>query len=239
MIYKILIIGHVMGDFYVQSDKMADEKKSNIAMLIRHCLIYVLSILATGMSVVIKEEWIKFMILLLVVGVLHIVIDYIKIRIENVIDNKSHVLAFVADQLIHITILIGTSKLLGLSGGPYSIFFGEYYYIGNYNHIIMIILGILICIKPASVFVGKVINSLKETSSNEEGDVRAGALIGILERLIVFVLGIMGQFGAIGFVIAAKSLARYKQLEDKSFAEKYIVGTLLSALIAILCSIIV
>ena len=90
-----------------------------------------------------------------------------------------------------------------------------------------------------SVFVSKVLSSLKEPSTNEEGDVRAGALIGILERLIVFVLGIMGQFGAIGFVIAAKSLARYKQLEDKSFAEKYIVGTLLSSLIAIICSVVV
>ena len=44
----------------------------------------------------------------------------------------------------------------------------------------------------------------------------------------------MGQLGAIGFVLAAKSLARFKQLDDRDFAEKYLVGTLLSVLIALL-----
>ena len=49
----------------------------------------------------------------------------------------------------------------------------------------------------------------------------------------------MGQFGAIGFVLTAKSLARYRQLETKSFDEKYLVGTLLSTFIAIVCVAIV
>ncbi len=38
---------------------------------------------------------------------------------------------------------------------------------------------------------------------------------------------------AIGFVLTAKSIARFKQLEDKDFAERYIVGTLLSVGIAL------
>ena len=37
------------------------------------------------------------------------------------------------------------------------------------------------------------------------------------------------------FVLTAKSVALYKQLEDKKFAEKYLVGTLFSATIAIAC----
>jgi hypothetical protein len=48
-------------------------------------------------------------------------------------------------------------------------------------------------------------------------------------------LGLNGQLGAIGFVLAAKSLARFNQLNDKSFAEKYLVGTLLSVVIALFC----
>jgi len=81
----------------------------------------------------------------------------------------------------------------------------------------------------------------KQTVENKEEDIKIGSWIGILEREIILLLGLMGQYGAIGFVLAAKSLARYKQLENKSFAEKYLVGTLLSALIAIasiaICSI--
>ena len=60
----------------------------------------------------------------------------------------------------------------------------------------------------------------------------------MLEREIILMLGLMGQFGAIGFVLTAKSLARFKQLENKSFAEKYLVGTLLSGGIAIVCIVV-
>lgn len=74
---------------------------------------------------------------------------------------------------------------------------------------------------------------LEVNSKTENEGVKIGSWIGILEREIILMLGLMGQFGAIGFVLAAKSLARFKQLENKSFAEKYLVGTLLSALIAI------
>ena len=45
-----------------------------------------------------------------------------------------------------------------------------------------------------------------------------------------------GQLGAVGFVVAAKSLARFKQLEDKDFAENYLVGTMLSFLFAMVCA---
>lgn len=42
----------------------------------------------------------------------------------------------------------------------------------------------------------------------------------------------------IGFIIAAKSLARFNQLCDKNFAEKYLVGTLSSVLIALVVVLI-
>jgi hypothetical protein len=38
----------------------------------------------------------------------------------------------------------------------------------------------------------------------------------------------------VGWIIAAKSLARFKQLEDREFAEYFLVGTLASFLLALL-----
>ena len=75
----------------------------------------------------------------------------------------------------------------------------------------------------------------KVSEKIEKEGAKIGSWIGILEREIILILGLMGQFGAIGFVLTAKSLARFKQLENKSFAEKYLVGTLLSAFISIVC----
>lgn len=55
-----------------------------------------------------------------------------------------------------------------------------------------------------------------------------GRVIGLLERLVMFVLVLLGEFSAIGFLIAAKAMARFKQLEEQNFAEYFLVGTLAS-----------
>lgn len=57
---------------------------------------------------------------------------------------------------------------------------------------------------------------------------QAGPWIGVLERLLVFQLAGAGQWSAIGWVLTAKSIARFKELEDRCFAEHYLVGTLAS-----------
>ena len=63
---------------------------------------------------------------------------------------------------------------------------------------------------------------------------RIGEAIGILERLVVVALVLTGSTAAIGFVIAAKTLARFRQLDDRAFAEYYLLGTLASVTIALL-----
>ncbi|MCX6640429.1 MAG: hypothetical protein NTW14_08120 [bacterium] len=69
----------------------------------------------------------------------------------------------------------------------------------------------------------------------ESGGVRgAGAIIGILERALVLTFVLINQYTAIGLVLTAKTIARYKELDDRQFAEYYLVGTLTSVLCAIL-----
>ena len=57
---------------------------------------------------------------------------------------------------------------------------------------------------------------------------RIGATIGVLERPLIVMFVLTGQLAAIGFVIAAKTLARFEQLDDRGFAEYYLLGTLAS-----------
>ena len=65
-------------------------------------------------------------------------------------------------------------------------------------------------------------------------EVTRGRAIGVLERAIALTLVLLGQYGALGLVVAAKSLARFKALEDRDFAEYFLIGTLASLLIALL-----
>jgi hypothetical protein len=64
-------------------------------------------------------------------------------------------------------------------------------------------------------------------------DVARGRAIGVLERAMGLTLVLIGQYGALGLVVAAKSLARFKALEDREFAEYFLVGTLASLLLAL------
>ena len=67
---------------------------------------------------------------------------------------------------------------------------------------------------------------------------RIGATIGALERLLIVVFVLVGAEAAVGFVIAAKTIARFKQLDDRGFAEYYLLGTLASVSVALASAII-
>lgn len=67
---------------------------------------------------------------------------------------------------------------------------------------------------------------------------RVGATIGILERILIVVFVLTGTDVAIGFVVAAKTLARFRLLDDRDFAEYYLLGTLASVSVAIVSALI-
>lgn len=63
---------------------------------------------------------------------------------------------------------------------------------------------------------------------DEEGAVGAGEVIGVLERLLAFVLILHQAPTAVAIGIAAKSAVRFPEFKDKEFAEYFLVGTLTS-----------
>ncbi len=67
---------------------------------------------------------------------------------------------------------------------------------------------------------------------------RVGATIGVLERILIVVFVLTGSEVAIGFVVAAKTLARFRQLDDREFAEYYLLGTLASVAVAIVTGLV-
>lgn len=60
-----------------------------------------------------------------------------------------------------------------------------------------------------------------------------GRVIGYLERAIVFVIIVAGTFESLGLVLVAKGIARFQQLQDRDFAEYFLIGTLLSMVAAL------
>ncbi|MBD8035041.1 MULTISPECIES: DUF3307 domain-containing protein [Solibacillus] len=63
---------------------------------------------------------------------------------------------------------------------------------------------------------------------------KAGMWIGILERNLILIFCLSNNLGGIGFLVAMKALTRFKQFDDKSFAEYYLIGTMLSVIFGVI-----
>ena len=241
MIYKILIIGHILGDFYFQTDRMAVDKKKSRSSLFEHCIICYLSLLFCGGLFVDRNSLLNLAYELMGVAVIHGFVDLCKSKLESdkASGDKTGYFTFVIDQLLHIAFLFIFIGFCGITVSPGNSVFSQFTDFWPQEKAVTIILAVLLCWKPASIFVSIVFKAIPCTMSAVEKsgleNVRIGSWIGILEREIILILGLLNQFGAIGFVLTAKSLARFRQLENQSFAEKYLVGTLLSAIIALVC----
>ncbi|MEN0651921.1 MULTISPECIES: DUF3307 domain-containing protein [Hyphobacterium] len=68
----------------------------------------------------------------------------------------------------------------------------------------------------------------KKDATADNGLVAGGAWIGLLERSLIFLLILIGQFEAIGYLLAAKSILRFQYAKDRSHSEYVIIGTLAS-----------
>src|SRR5690625_697099 len=101
--------------------------------------------------------------------------------------------------------------------------------IGSSN-ILKWILLLLVIAKPANITF-KIVFQKFQFKTNSETIPGAGAIIGNLERILSAIFLAMNQITAIGFIYTAKSIARFKEIEEnRGFAEYYLIGTLFSIL---------
>ena len=233
-IFLLFFIGHFLGDYYFQSDKSVQNQNKKTVRL--HSLIYTLSLLLTTLPVMNK----MIFIVVLILSFTHWLIDSIKYRYKatHELSYEKFVFIYLFDQLLHIMIILLGGSFLMLQTVDIQ------YQLGLQNIILQLqlnselilswILMLLVIYKPSSISIRIILDHFEPAHKKEEdeGITNAGALIGIFERLIIFLMLYAGQWTAIGFVLTAKSVARYNKIsEDPQFAEYYLLGTLLSSLL--------
>ena len=103
------------------------------------------------------------------------------------------------------------------------------------------LLGVLLAANEANLLVRWLLGRLQikpgtsfvmSNPGIDAGEYNRGRVIGLLERTLIYSFVLSGQFGAIGFTLAAKGFTRFKELENRGFAEYVLIGTLLSSSIA-------
>lgn len=101
----------------------------------------------------------------------------------------------------------------------------------------LFLFGLLMILNEANILLRYLLKLMGLTSLGKSTEVdqkayNTGRIIGLLERIFVFLFVLLNQFTAIGFILAAKGVTRFKDFESRTFAEYVLVGTLLSALLA-------
>jgi hypothetical protein len=107
--------------------------------------------------------------------------------------------------------------------------------VGNSRDVAVVTGGALMAVFLAGAAIGRLLHPFAELVRGTEdtpGMESAGRYIGWLERALLYGLIVLGSADAAALVVAAKSIARFPSFSEEKFAEYYLIGTLLSLLIA-------
>ena len=219
-LFLSLVLAHIIGDFYLQTDKCCEQKETR---KFKSWFLYVHAITIGLLSWMIVPSC-SFGLWALMIAVSHFAIDAVKIHCPK------GLWSFVIDQLFHLSILAAISTIYETTKElPFQMIDSPSSFSTP-----LLILAILLCIKPANILIKLILEKYQVASCDNIKN--AGALIGNLERLLTIVFVLLGQFEAIGFIVAAKSILRFKDT-DTAKTEYVLAGTFLSFGIAILCGL--
>ncbi len=218
MVLIKLLLAHFLGDFVLQPSswvKQRQRQKWRSPKFYLHLLTHGLILM------VILWDWYYWSLSLILVG-MHGVIDLLKVYAERKETEKRW---FLIDQLLHmVSILFLWMIWQGVSISGRDVLTGEHW---------LYLLAFVIVTRVSDVVLQKVLSQwAPELADGEEESLhRAGQYIGVLERLFVCAFVVLGNFQAIGFLIAAKSVFRFGDLRkarDRKLTEYILIGTLLS-----------
>jgi len=231
MLLKLLLLqfcAHLLADFVFQNQKMSDGKKIKAFSLshLGHFFI------VWGCAYFLALDF-NFLLVSFFIAILHLIGDVSKSWLSQKFIGKSF---FFTDQVFHLLVIISACWFYIQTSG-----LNQWWYVSIKT--VTVITGFILCAKPANIIILHLFMSFGIPTPDEKGteseDIslpNAGKLIGIVERTLALSLILINQFAAVGLIIAAKSILRFK-INQKS--EYVLVGTLLSFAIATLCGILI
>jgi hypothetical protein len=220
-----LIAAHLISDYFLQPlawVKDKETKKIKSIKLLYHIIVTFITVwLFSG----------KFLVSLFI-GITHYGIDLWKIY------NKDKTIkSFVLDQILHLAILI-ISWLYLING--FEQFSKILFSSANDFKILVLVTAYIFCTFPLGIIIGLATKSWRDEITINKADSlnEAGKWIGIFERILILTFVINDHYDAIGFLIAAKAILRFKESEYK-LTEYVLIGTLISFTLTILLGIMV
>ncbi|MCR5556313.1 MAG: DUF3307 domain-containing protein [Butyrivibrio sp.] len=239
-----MCIAHILGDFYFQTENMANSKTKWYKWVLLHSFVYALVVLAAA-AVMLDMNPDVLLASLLIAGA-HFIIDTIKFLLVRKRKLRNEWTVFYVDQIMHgLSILILAEVFIQWNymiayGGAIRVLVPEL--LSNIELYAKWVLILLVLHKPTNIFVAKFLSQYKPFAESQDVNSiietkNAGRVIGTIERLIMIILIAINQYSALGLVLTAKSITRYEKIsKEKGFAEYYLLGTLMSLLCVLVMS---
>jgi hypothetical protein len=214
-----MLVGHLIADFWVQPASWIEFKRldgwKSKYLFFHAALASVLPVLFTLQIVL---WW-----FIPVIFVIHYIIDLLKSKTSD------NLWAFLVDQASHIVLLWALATFAVRQGLP-----------GVSAKLWVSAAGFVLVTTPASILISKFLEPITQTQSKPVKN-DASAWIGIIERILILIFILAGQFQAIGFLVAAKSVFRFGEVkkEGNPKAEYFLLGTLVSFTMAIAVGLVI
>ncbi len=238
----ILGIGHLLGDFYFQTEEMAKRKEESYQGVLRHSLEYYI----VNFVIILPIFSIDMVVAATCAALAHFAIDSIKYVLLRMRKNAKKGSVFAIDQCAHIITILTLAYIMdcrNFSVGHIGIV-GDVLHTFGYDAELLAswAFAILFIDRPVNIFMQNFLGGCKprEDRAIIKANHKAGRRIGTMERFIMLVFLAANQYAAIGFILAAKSIARYDKIaKDEQFAEYYLLGTLISTACVVACRMLV
>lgn len=218
-----LLIAHIIGDFALQPDKWVHHKKKKKHLspyLYLHLGVHTLALL------LLLQFDSRYWLGIIAIVASHFLVDLTKLHLTEKINAR---LLFIADQLVHIAIIIGVVYAYQPNALQFDFLYSP--------KVLLLVLSLLMVTSVSMVIMKLAMSRWSLIEDNSKDSLQdAGKYIGVLERLFVFGFIVLNQWQAIGLLIAAKSVFRFGDLskaKDRKLTEYILIGTLLSFGLAI------
>ncbi len=230
----LLVLGHVLADFVFQSRRMVAAKDRPGGLLLHGGLVFVVHTV-----VYLPLLSLASLAAILGVSVVHVLVDAAKrARVRRRRDGLS---LFLLDQAVHVFVLLGVWAFLLSQPDVLAAGFLAFEAFEAWADLLTVIALLIIVVAFNGSGAAAVVSLILADTPAQGGDLDAGSgqgdghgrRIGMLERWLVVLFVLVGAWIGIGLVVAAKSIARFDRIrQEPLFAERYLVGTLGSLLIA-------
>ncbi len=241
ILFLKLLLGHLVADFILQPICTANYRNTRLKYLHPFIHTALVSVLIGCLLGRFQDYGV----------VLFIFLCYSCLELSWKLFPRTAIKRFIISQVFHLFVLglCGVYLVYGWEGFCFksvSVAFDRFF---ENKKIVVLSVGYLTVIWPARMLLNYVMQSWYEKIKDSLGDdylENAGAWIGICERVIALTFVLYDQFAAIGLLITAKSILRFREgstrgAHDKlrSQTEYVLIGTLMSFGIAILAGIAV